>query len=60
MKKVFRKIIAGAIFFGCVATAVSAGAYIDEKASAEFEEDNTPIIILDAGHGESTKTEFGK
>lgn len=54
MKKVFRKIIAGAIFFGCVTAAVSAGAYINEKASAEFEEDNTPIIILDAGHGEST------
>lgn len=56
MKKFKRKIIAGAVFFGCLAAAICGGAVISEKTesvptSVSGLEEEPPVIILDAGHG---------
>lgn len=60
MKKVKRKIISGAIVFGCAIFAIGALSALNRKnqndalpVSVSYE-DEKPIIILDAGHGEST------
>ena len=60
MKKTKRKLISGGIVAICGVFAVAACSHISQKASdsvipvsaGQFEE--TPIIILDAGHGAST------
>lgn len=56
MKKFKRKIIAGAVFVGCLAAAICGGAVISEKTesvptSVSGLEEEPPVIILDAGHG---------
>ena len=61
MTRIKRRIISGGIVFGCVMTAIGAGAKLSrgvENAavpaalSVNFSE--PPTIILDAGHGGST------
>ncbi len=61
MNKTKRRIISGAIVFGCVMTAIGAGAKLSKHeesgavpASLTGEMSETPVIILDAGHGGST------
>ena len=59
MKNPKRKIIAGAVFFACGVIAIAGGNTIAKKAdsipvSALGITDETPVIVLDAGHGEST------
>lgn len=59
MKNAKRKIITGAVFSACVAVAVIGGSVISDKADAipasvSGITEETPIIVLDAGHGEST------
>ncbi len=58
MDKIKRKIVSGAIIFGCTALVLGAGAHISKKAeknsmpvSMLSYEEQKPIIILDAGHG---------
>lgn len=65
MNKVKRRIISGAIVFCCAGVGISAAAHISKKAesgaipAAVTNYDNeTPVIILDAGHGESTYTKL--
>lgn len=60
MDKIKRKIISGAVIFGCAAIALGAGAKISRKAeknalpvSVISYDEEKPIIVLDAGHGES-------
>ena len=59
MKNAKRKIIIGTVFSACTAAAILGGSIITEKAESVpasvmgvYEE--TPVIVLDAGHGEST------
>ncbi len=59
MKKITRKIISGAIVFGCAVFGLTALTHISSKSdknsvpvSLMSYEDEKPIIILDAGHGE--------
>ena len=59
MRNPKRKIIAGAVFFACGVIAIAGGSAIAKKAdsipvSAIGLTDETPVIVLDAGHGEST------
>lgn len=58
MKKAKHKILFGAVFFGCAITAIGGAAFISEKmenqsvpASLISEQEELPIIVLDAGHG---------
>ncbi len=59
MKKAKQKIITGAVFSVCAAISIVGGSIITDKAEAiptsimEISEE-TPVIVLDAGHGEST------
>ena len=61
MRKVHRKILAGALLCGCTLFALYGASRVAEKAenlgvpvSITGTEDVLPIIILDAGHGAST------
>lgn len=56
MRNAKRKIIIGAIFFGCAVAAIGGGSVISRKAEAVPTaltgiEEEPPVIILDAGHG---------
>lgn len=56
MKNPKRKIITGAVFSACVATAIIGGSIISNKADAVPASimgltEETPVIVLDAGHG---------
>lgn len=60
MKKAKHKILFGAVFFGCAIAAIGGAAFISEKmekqsvtVSLMSEQEELPVIILDAGHGES-------
>ncbi len=58
MKNAKRKIFTGAIFSACVVSAIIGGNIINKKseaipASVMGISDETPVIVLDAGHGES-------
>ena len=59
MKNAKQKIIAGAVFSACAAISIVGGSIITDKAEAiptsimEISEE-TPVIVLDAGHDEST------
>ncbi len=62
MKNAKRKIITGVVFSACAAVAIIGGSIITDKAEAVPASimgvaKETPVIVLDAGHGESTKTE---
>lgn len=61
MNKIKRKIISGAVIFGGAIIALSAFSKLNEKSdngaipvSLLSYENEKPIIVLDAGHGEST------
>lgn len=61
MKNVKRKILTSSIFLGCAFFALGAASVISRNvspdavtASVSSLERETPVIILDAGHGEST------
>lgn len=61
MNKVKRRIISGAIVFCCAGIGISAAAHISKKAESGAVpaaitdyENETPVIVLDAGHGGST------
>lgn len=61
MNKIKRKIIGGAVIFGCAVIGLSAAAKISQKAKSDAvpvsmlsQENEIPVIVLDAGHGEST------
>lgn len=59
MNKIKRRIIGGAVVFCCAAVGISAASHITKKADhiavpaalTNYEKDS-PVIILDAGHGE--------
>lgn len=58
MKKIKRRIISGAVVFCCAAIGISAASHISRKAESGAVpaamtdyENETPIIVLDAGHG---------
>lgn len=57
MKKIKRKILAGAVFAGCAIIALGGFSVIQKNGgdvipvSVNYEEEK-PIIVLDAGHGE--------
>lgn len=59
MNKITRRIISGALVFGCAVFGLTALNHINEKSddnsmpvSMMSYEDEKPIIILDAGHDE--------
>lgn len=59
MNKITRKIIGGTVVFGCAAFALTALTHISSKSddasmpvSFMSYQDEKPIIVLDAGHGE--------
>ncbi len=59
MNKIKRKIIGGAVIFGCAVIGLSAASKISQKAksgavpvSMLSQENETPVIVLDAGHEE--------
>lgn len=57
MKNIKRKIITGAVFSACVAVAIIGGSVVTDKAEAIPTSvagitEETPIIVLDAGHHE--------
>lgn len=59
MKNAKQKIITGTVFFACAAVAIVGGSIISDKAEAIPASimgitEETPVIVLDAGHGEST------
>ncbi len=59
MKNAKQKIIAGTVFSVCAAAVIVGGSIITEKAEAVPASimgvsEETPVIVLDAGHGEST------
>ena len=63
MRKIHRKIVGGALLCGCAMFTLYGASRIAEKAekgvvpvSITGTEEALPIIILDAGHGASTKT----
>ena len=63
MRKVHRKIIGGVVLCGCAMFTLYGASRITDKAengevpvSITGTEEALPIIILDAGHGASTKT----
>ena len=62
MKNPKRKIIGGVVISVCVLCAAAAGSKADNRKSEDsvtvssLPAEKTPIIVLDAGHGESTKT----
>ena len=63
MRRVHRKIVGGAVLFSCALFTLYGASRIAEKAEKEAvhvsitgTEEALPIIILDAGHGASTKT----
>ena len=63
MRRVHRKIVGGALLCGCAMFTLYGASRIAEKAengavpvSITGTEEALPIIILDAGHGASTKT----
>lgn len=62
MKNIKRKLIGSSIAMVCGISAVAAVSHIPHKtadeviATASSGPGSTPIIILDAGHGASTKT----
>jgi len=56
MKRVKQKIFTGALLFCCVASALTAVSYINGRqesipVSLVSEDDQKPVIVLDAGHG---------
>ncbi len=58
MKKIKRRIIGGAVIFCCAAIGIGAASHISKKAESGAVptamtdyENETPVIILDAGHG---------
>ena len=61
MKKIHRKIVSVSLLIGCVLTAAVGTVIVNENANKTslpvsgvgFDEE-LPVIILDAGHGEST------
>lgn len=60
MNKVNRKILLGTLFFACAITAIGGASVISGKIAQNavpaslVSEQNPPVIILDAGHGESS------
>lgn len=60
MNKVNRKILVGTLFFGCSIAAIGGAAVLSDKISENavpvslIAEQELPVIILDAGHGESS------
>lgn len=61
MNKITRKIIGGTVIFGCAVFALTALTHISRKnddssvpVSLMSYNEEKPIIILDAGHGESS------
>lgn len=59
MNNIKRKIIGGAVIFGCAVIGLSAAVKINQKAKSDTipvamlsQANETPIIVLDAGHGE--------
>ncbi len=61
MNKIRRKIISGAIFAGCAFIGIGGIALVNSRisddavpASLITSENEKPIVIIDAGHGEST------
>ena len=61
MDKIKCRIISGAIVFCCAAVGISAVSHIEKKSETEGVPaaitdytNETPVIILDAGHGGST------
>ena len=64
MTKIKHKIYSGLMLIGCVAAALGAASVLGKKAenggalpvSLISDEDEKPVIVIDAGHGESTKT----
>ena len=63
MRKIHRKIVGSVILCGCAMFTLYGASRIAEKAEKEAvpvsitgTEEALPIIILDAGHGASTKT----
>lgn len=63
MKKVHRKIVSGALLCGCSLFALYGASTVAEKSekgalpvSLSDPDKEKPIIVLDAGHGASTKT----
>ena len=62
MRKVHRKIVGGVVLCGCAMFTLYGASRVAEKAEKEAvtasitgTEEALPIIILDAGHGASTK-----
>lgn len=60
MKRVFRRIIGGTVLSGCAMLTLYGASIISDKAvnnalpvSVTEDSSETPIIVLDAGHGES-------
>lgn len=60
MNKVKRRIIGGAVVFCCATVGIGAASHISKKAESRVVpaavtnyENETPVIVLDAGHGES-------
>ena len=69
MKTVSRKILRHAVLLLTVLTLTAFGIRTAVRRSAEHEADalpasaaadTVPVIVLDAGHGESTETKFGR
>ena len=63
MKRVHRKIVSGALLCGCALSTLYGASRIAERAengavpvSISDIENEPPMIILDGGHGASTKT----
>ncbi len=59
MKNAKRKIIGGAVISVCALCAAAAGSKIDNKIEdsvtvSALPAEETPVIVLDAGHGAST------
>ncbi|WP_295069286.1 hypothetical protein [Ruminococcus sp.] len=61
MRKVHRKIVSGALLCGCALFTLYGASRIAERAengalpvSITDMENETPVIVLDAGHGAST------
>lgn len=60
MNKVNRKIFLGVLFFGCAIAGIGGASVLSEKIASNsiptsiVTEQKLPVIILDAGHGESS------
>lgn len=59
MNKIKRRIIIGTVVFCCAAVGISAASHINKKAESGSVpaslinyENESPVIVLDAGHGE--------